>query len=241
MIRRVRKKVKSGISKAWARFALLSFELVVVLVAFFVALFAFVFIARMIFWKKKDGFDVQASAFFSPLVTDLNTDIMQVFTFLGTHTFLIPANILLILYFLFVRKHKWYSIKVPVISTGSLIIMSILKQLFGRHRPLVPLMSEAKGLSFPSGHAMMSMVFYGLIIYIVWEEVKQAWLRYTLVILLLVIILFIGISRIYLNVHFASDVAAGFSLGLVWLVISVVILNKMEYISRKEISLVVEE
>ena len=240
MIRRVRKKVKSGISKAWAKLALMSVELIIILMAFFLSLFVFVFIARMIFWKKKDTFDTKASAFFSSLVSDLHTNIMEFFSFLGAHTFLIPANLLLIIYFLFIRKHKWYSIKVPVISVGSLIIMSLLKQIFSRQRPLIPLMEEAKGLSFPSGHAMMSMAFYGLIIYIIWHEVKRPWLRNIIVIALLLIILFIGISRIYLNVHFASDVAAGFSLGLVWLVVSIFFLNKMERIGRKEIDLVVE-
>lgn len=241
MIRRVRKSVKSGISKAWAKVALLSVELIVVLVAFFISLFAFVFIARMIFWSKKDNFDNKASAFFSNMVSDVHTDIMEFFSFLGAHNFLIPANLLLIVYFLFIRKHKWYSIKVPVISIGSLLIMSLLKQIFARQRPLIPLMQEAKGLSFPSGHAMMSMAFYGLIIYIIWEQVKLPWLRNTLVFLLMLTILFIGISRIYLNVHYASDVAAGLSLGLVWLVVSISVINRMERISRKEINLVVEQ
>ena len=241
MIRRVRRKVKSGISKAWAQLTLLSVELIVVMISFFVALFAFVFIARMIFWKKKDDFDVSAADFFHGLVSDVNTNIMQFFTFLGTHDFLIPANLLLIVYFLFIRRHKWYSITVPVISLGSLVVMTLLKQMFGRSRPLVPLMEEAKGLSFPSGHAMMSMSFYGLIIYIVWVNVKQVWLRILLVFLLLCLIFFIGISRVYLNVHFASDVAAGFSLGVVWLVISISMLSRMERISRKEIDMLVED
>ncbi|WP_207491926.1 phosphatase PAP2 family protein [Aridibaculum aurantiacum] len=241
MIKKVRHTVRSGISRAWAKVTLMSVEIIVILIAFFVSLFAFVFIARMIFWKEKDGFDNRISAYFNSLISDSTTDVMQFFTVFGNHDFLIPANLLLIVYFLFIRRHKWYSIKVPVISIGSLLIMSILKNLFGRQRPLAPLMKEAKGLSFPSGHAMMSMAFYGLIIYIIWENVKTPWLRITLVVLLLITIFMIGISRIYLNVHYASDVVAGFSLGLVWLVISIYMLNRMERISKKEIDLVVEQ
>lgn len=241
MIRYVRRRVRKGISAIWAQVTLLSIELLVVFVAFFFSLFAFVFITRMIFWKKKSDFDNEASAFFSSLINDQNTNLMQIFTFLGTHQFLIPANLLLIVYFLFLRKHKWYSIKVPVIAISSLLLMSVLKQLFGRHRPLVPLLEEAKGLSFPSGHAMMSMTFYGLLIYIIWEHVEQLGLRLTLVFLLMCLILMIGVSRIYLNVHYASDVAAGFSLGLVWLVLAVYVLNRMERISRKEIDMMVEK
>jgi membrane-associated phospholipid phosphatase len=239
MIRRVRRRIGREAKKVWATVTLLSLELLVVTISFFIALFAFVFIARMIFWKQKDDFDNRAFTFFASIVSDVNTNIMEVFTFLGTHYFLIPANLLMIAYFLFIRKHKWYSIKIPVISIGSLVIMSLLKQIFHRERPLGPLLDEAKGLSFPSGHAMMSFVFYGLIIYIIWEEVHNKALRYFLAFLLLLLIFFIGISRIYLRVHYASDVCAGFSLGLLWLVISMFVLNKMEAISRNKIDAVV--
>jgi membrane-associated phospholipid phosphatase len=239
MIKRARTRIGKGVKKIWATITLLSLELLVVTISFFIALFAFVFIARMIFWKQKDGFDNRAFTFFSSIVSDVNTHIMEAFTFLGTHYFLIPANIVMIAYFLFIRKHKWYSIKIPVISIGSLLIMSLLKQIFHRARPMTPLMEEARGLSFPSGHAMMSFVFYGLILYIIWEEVKNKPLRYFLAFLLLLLIFFIGISRIYLRVHYASDVCAGFSLGLLWLVISMYVLNKMETISRKKVDAVV--
>lgn len=234
------RRFKTGIKKVYAALTLATIEILVVLIAFIAALFSFVLIARMIFWKKKTTIDFEVFDFLTTYVSDVNTGIMRVFSFLGTHYFLIPANLLIIGYFLFVRKHRWYSIKVPVISLSSMLLMFFLKNLFGRERPLIPLLQEAKGLSFPSGHAMMSFAFYGLIIYIVYENVKTG-AKWLMIAGLMLTILFIGISRVYLRVHYASDVLAGFCLGLMWLVFSLFILNRMERFSKKEVDYVVDK
>ena len=114
--------------------------------------------------------------------------------------------------------------------------MFLLKFFFQRHRPLTPLLSEAKGLSFPSGHAMMSLTFYGLLAYMAWKNVENVATRIILVGGLLLLILCIGLSRIYLRVHYASDVIAGFSLGIMWLVICSYVLNKMEKYSKRNLN-----
>jgi undecaprenyl-diphosphatase len=103
------------------------------------------------------------------------------------------------------------------------------------------LLEEARGLSFPSGHALMSVTFYGLLIYIVFKNVANKSLRWTLISLLLVLILTIGFSRIYLRVHYASDVIAGFCVGLLWLVICVAVLNKLEKYSQRKVNPVVQQ
>jgi undecaprenyl-diphosphatase len=95
-----------------------------------------------------------------PLVNAVNNNIMAFITFLGTHLFLIPANLILIFYFLLVKKQNWFSIRVITIAISSLVLMLLLKQLFQRKRPLSPLLKAAKGLSFPSGHAIMAVTFY---------------------------------------------------------------------------------
>jgi undecaprenyl-diphosphatase len=235
------RKVRKGVRKVWARVTLLSLELVVVLAAFFAALAAFVFVAQMVFLKQKKTLDTNIFDYLANYVSALNTEVMQVFSFLGAHYFLIPANIVLVLYFLLVRKERWYSIKVPVISLSSLLLMLVLKQFFHRDRPLVPLLQAAKGMSFPSGHALMSSTFYGLIIYLVWRNIKNKTAKWIITILLLLVIFFIGLSRIYLRVHYPTDVIAGFCLGVIWLILSISVLNKMERISKKEIDLVVEK
>jgi undecaprenyl-diphosphatase len=232
---------RTGIKKFWARVTLLSIEVIVLLVAFFAALAAFVLIARMVFVKKREDLDFSVFNFLENHISDVNTQLMSFFSVLGSHHFLIPANLILVIYFLALKKQRWFSIKIPVISLSSLLLMFILKQFFHRERPLTPLLYEARGLSFPSGHALMSCTFYGLLIYLSWNGIKNRVAKYTLTIFLLILILIIGLSRIYLRVHYASDVMAGFSLGVVWLVLSLFILNKIERISRKEIDLVVEK
>jgi undecaprenyl-diphosphatase len=189
-----------------------------------------------VFRLNNTAFDQQVFRSIVPFINDTNTSILLVFTFLGGQDFLLPANIVLALYFLFVRRHRWYSIRVPVVSLGSFAIMSLLKLFFQRARPLDPIYEAARGFSFPSGHSMSSMTFFGLLIFIVWDKVENKTLKWSLSILLTLIILAIGFSRVYLRVHYASDVLAGFALGLIWLVISLWVIGRLERYTRKEIA-----
>jgi membrane-associated phospholipid phosphatase len=223
------------IKKFIASLALLSVELLVVLVLFLVAFFVFLFVAFRIFYFKKEAFDFAVFDYLEQFVSSGMTSFMQFITYLGTHYFLIPANLVLIIYFLFIKRHRWYSIRVPVIALGGLLLMFLLKFLFNRPRPLIPLVEEARGLSFPSGHALMSFSFYGLLIYLVWQHVEKVWVRNLLAVLLLLLILLIGFSRIYLRVHYASDVMAGFCMGVIWLVLALWVTRRIETYSRKEI------
>ena len=232
--------LSKGVKKFWAGLALLSAEMAIVLSLFVIALTAFVYIARRIFVLKKTKLDDSVFALMDQLVSDRNTAIMQFFTFLGTHTFLIPANLCLIAYFLFIKKHKWHSIKIPAIALSSMGLMFLLKNLFNRPRPEIPLIDSAKGLSFPSGHALMSVTFYGLLIYMTYKSVKNAWVKWSLIILLILLIMMIGMTRIYLRYHYASDVLAGYCIGFLWLVFAVWMLNRMEKYSRRKFDAVVQ-
>jgi undecaprenyl-diphosphatase len=205
------------------------------------ALILFVYMIRRVFFLHNNRFDEKVFAYLENHVSNENNQVMLFFTFLGRHEFLIPANLILIAYFLFIKKHKWYSIKVPAIALSSLALMFGLKHLFDRHRPVTPLLEEARGLSFPSGHALMSVTFYGLLVYIVFKGVKNKELKWTLISMLLVLIVIIGFSRIYLRVHYASDVIAGFCVGFLWLVICVWALNKIEKYSQQKLNPVVQQ
>lgn len=233
--------LKIGVKRFWARVTLLSVELLFVLTAFFTALIVFIFIARMIFFEKRNDLDNNVFTYLEKHINTVNTGIMQAFSFFGSHYFLIPANLILVAFLLVVKKQRWYSLKVPVISLSSLLLMFVLKQFFHRNRPLVPLLEQAKGLSFPSGHALMSFSFYGLLIYLSWHRIPNRITRWCVIVMLSLLIFFIGLSRIYLRVHYASDVIAGFSLGLIWLVLSLSILNKVEQITGREMDMMVKK
>jgi membrane-associated phospholipid phosphatase len=235
------RRLSKGVKRFWTAIGLLSVEMTIVLVLFVVALLLFAYITRRIFILHKTEFDQKVFAFLQQHVSERNNDIMLFFTFLGTHEFLIPANVVLIAYFLFIKKEKWYSIKIPAIALSSLGLMFALKFAFHRTRPPIPLLAEAKGLSFPSGHALMSVTFYGLLVYIVFKTVKNKDLKWTLILLLLMLILIIGFSRIYLRVHYASDVVAGYCIGFLWLVFTVWLLNRIEKYSLKKVGIGSEE
>jgi membrane-associated phospholipid phosphatase len=231
MIRHIHGRFK----KIFSEIKLFSLEIFVLLGIFTVAFVAFITIARMVFEGRTQNFDNRALVFIAGYVTNINTNVMQSFTFLGTHTFLIPANLLLTAWFLLIKKRHWYSIKVPSVALSSLLLMFILKLIFHRDRPVDPLLQVAKGFSFPSGHALMSVTFYGLLVLIVWQNVKQTWLKWTLSVFLILLISAIGLSRVYLRVHYASDVLAGFAVGLVWLLLSLWILSQVEKYSKRNI------
>lgn len=237
MVKRLSKKVKS----IWASIALLSVEMLLILVVFFFSLLSFAYLIRRVIVLQNSGFDQEVFRFLEPYISESNNRLMLIFTFLGTHKFLIPANLILIAYFLFIRKHKWYSIKIPAIALSSLGLMFGLKHFFGRPRPDVPLLFRAEGLSFPSGHAMFSITFYGMLVYLLYHAIKNKGLKWSLITLLVILMLIIGFSRVYLRVHYASDVIAGFCVGFMWLVFTIWLLNRMERFSRKKLDPVVQQ
>ena len=229
------KRIQLSIRKKLAGLALLSVELVIVLVLFIAALIIFSILAyRILNWQNHD-FDFHVFDKVALIVTPFMTSFMLLITFLGNHYFLIPANLFLIVYFLFIKRHKWYSIKVPVIALGGLLLMFLLKQFFNRPRPLIPLLQPVGGLSFPSGHALMSVTFYGLLIVLVWDNVVNKVWKWLLTFLLITLIVLIGFSRIYLRLHYFSDVIAGFSIGVIWLLVSIWTIRRIEQYSRRKI------
>ena len=95
----------------------------------------------------------------------------------------------------------------------------LLKTIVQRPRPDGFRLVAESGYSFPSGHSMVSMAFYGLLVWMVWRYEKDRLLRVFLMIAFSLVIAMVGVSRIYLGVHYASDVIAGFCVSLVWLML----------------------
>jgi membrane-associated phospholipid phosphatase len=178
--------------------------------------------------RKHKPVDMMIFERIKPVVSGVNNRIMLFVTFLGKHQFLIPANLILIFYFILIDRQNWFSIRVITVAISSLVLMLLLKQLFQRKRPLSPLLKAAKGLSFPSGHAIMAVTFYGLLIYILQHTIQTNWIKLIATILLALLIILIGFSRIYLRVHYTSDVLGGFIIGLLWLMISLAVIKWLE-------------
>src|SRR5690606_30867025 len=159
------------------------------LALFLTCIIVFLFLASKIRAGGELKFDKAAFAFMDSLNTPFMTDFMIFMSFLGDAPFITGAAISLIIYFLFIKKHRWYSVKVPVIAVGSISLNLITKFFFHRERPIIPHLVEASGLSFPSGHSMVSASFYGLLIYLSWHNIQNRVLHHVLAALLTLTIL----------------------------------------------------
>ena len=131
---------------------------------------------------------------------------------------------------LFRLKHTWETVLMAISLSGAWLLNTILKGLFHRARPDIVHLVKAGGYSFPSGHAMVAAAFYGVIGYLLWLNLrnrsKPSWY---VVLFTFALILAIGISRVYLGVHFASDVIAGYVVGGVWATACIVGLKEIRY------------
>ncbi len=230
----MRKKIQYGVKKLSAAIALLSAELFILFVLFFISLASLIVIIRKIFYQKENTLDDKVFNYLSGHVSSANTAVMQVFSFLGSPQFLIPAFLVFFTVIFLSYKTKWYFIKVVTVAVSNLLLMFGLKFFFNRPRPLIPLLKEVPGLSFPSGHAFMSLTFFGLIIYFVYHDVANKWIKWTVIIFLMCIIFLVGLSRVYLRVHYASDVIAGFCFGILSLVILFLMLRQIEKFNAKK-------
>jgi membrane-associated phospholipid phosphatase len=147
--------------------------------------------------------------------------IFALVTFLG-NALIISAGTGLIGFWL-VRKKNWKKLHLLFFAvTGGALLNLALKNIFQRTRPAIPgaYMTET-GFSFPSGHSMISLVFYGMVAYLALSYVKSKKWKAFIVAGALAICALIGISRLYLGVHFLTDVLAGWAAGGLWLALCI--------------------
>ena len=117
-------------------------------------------------------------------------------------------------------------------SLGTMLLNSIVKHLVQRPRPEgVHLVSE-QGFSFSSGHSITSMFFYGLAIWLVWRYVENPRVRGVLTVLLAIPMLLVGPTRIYLGVHYPTDVLAAWCLGFAAIVLTIEIITSRQAMAR---------
>lgn len=141
----------------------------------------------------------------------------------GGDTIVVGFLILCAVVFLLHQKDAWLAAGLATATLGGEISTFVLKTLIERVRPPFPMPGFIESsYSFPSGHAMIAVAFYGFLIYTIAQQ--RRWLRVERVYLywfLVPLIALIGVSRVYLGVHYPSDVLAGYALGALWLWIGV--------------------
>lgn len=231
----------SGIFKrVIAIFALVGMELLLMWLIAIACAVIFLTMYQVAFSNQQNELDVAAFQFAENIATDKFTSVMRFVTFFASKNFLIYGSLSLAFIFYFFKRHRWYALKVPVIAAGSTILNQSLKSWFNRPRPETALI-EQSGLSFPSGHAMIGGAFYGLLIYLVWTSVSSEVWRWIISGLLFLWVLLIGFSRIYLHVHYATDVLAGWAAGFIFLIISLLLLKKLELKYAKKAEEIIKE
>ena len=145
------------------------------------------------------------------------TGVMTFISFLGSAITLITLSVA----FIFLVKNKKYSKLIILNLIVVFILNRILKWMIARPRPERLRLVFEDGYSFPSGHSMVAFGFYGFLIYLIYKNFENKKIKYPLIVFFSLILLFIGISRIYLGVHYVTDVIGGFIFAFLYLLIFV--------------------
>jgi len=184
-----------------------------------------IFIIKDVFSKQIIKYDISIYKYIANYINDNNTTIAKIITNLGSSLVLIAITLFSIAFL----KNKRYGTLMAINLCAIVLINNLLKIIIQRNRPIeFPLINEV-GYSFPSGHSMVSMAFYGLIIYLLYKKLNNK-IKWFVIIVLSVLIIFIGLSRIYLGVHYPSDVIGGFLISVAYLIVFINILIKKKYI-----------
>ena len=204
----------SKVKKFWIRFVL------------FIIVFVLVSITENVYNNDIMNIDV----FMHDLVVNnLRSDYLT-FIMLFITNFCNPIILLLLsLIILIFSKDKKMGLIILINLFVSILLNLIFKGIIQRDRPLEDFLIEESGYSFPSGHSMVSMAYYGLLMYFVFTKVDDKEIKYIIMFLLGFLILLIGFSRIYLGVHYASDVIGGFLISIVYLIWVIKLLNLKVY------------
>lgn len=176
------------------------------------------------------GFDYYVNTFVHSFRSAGLTILMTFITNLGSiyaYILIIP----LIMIVLYVNGGRW---KIPlqsaIVLLSTFLLNVALKWVISRPRPFEDQrLVEASFYSYPSGHSMSAAGFYGFLIYLVMKYVKNLWLKITLIAFLCLLILSIGTSRIYLGVHYPTDVLAGFIAGAFWLLVCIMVFKSVNF------------
>ena len=189
----------------------------------FIALIGFLTLAEDVFHKEIMNGDIIGYKIISTfLISDFATPIAKFITNFGGAIFLITLTVILVI----LIKNK----KIGLSIFSNLVIITVLNQLLKRilqrPRPTEFRIIEETGYSFPSGHSMVSMAFYGYLIYLIYKYVENKYVKWTSIVLLSILICTIGVSRIYLGVHYTSDVLGGFLVSISYLILFISTVNK---------------
>ena len=189
----------------------------------FICLVCFLALVEDVFNKEIMNGDIIGHQVVSTFLTaDFWTPVAKFVTNFGGATFLIILTITLLV----LIKNKRIGLSIGMNLIIITLLNQLLKRILQRPRPTEYRIIEETGYSFPSGHSMVSMAFYGYLIYLIYKYVENKYIKWGAITLLGVLICSIGLSRIYLGVHYTSDVLGGFLISISYLVIYISAINR---------------
>lgn len=201
---------------------------------FIICLAVFVFFLVSINSSITARIDQLGFSFVSEYISASMTDFFKTMTMFGSGKILGIATLLMALWLWLIRK-DYVGIVVFVFTVVSGDYLNVfIKNVIARPRPHLKHLVEASGFSFPSGHAMMSMIVYSLIAYFIIQKVTNRMMRGIVIFAFAFFIFLIGFSRVILHVHYPSDVVSGYSLGFVWSYFAIVVYKRFS--RQQEIS-----
>ena len=193
------------------------------LIILFLSVIGIVIITKEVFTKEIIKLDKIGYQFISTyIISDYMTPIAKIITECGGVLILLLSTILSLVFI----KNKKIGIAITLNLLMSTCLNLILKNIVQRPRPIEYRLIDETGYSFPSGHSMVSAAFYGFIIYLIYRNTKNYKLKVCLMTILSVLIVLIGMSRIYLGVHYTSDVIAGFLISISYLMLYISALKR---------------
>lgn len=194
------------------------------MIAFIVSVFALIGFSFMAFAVSANDylkFDSEVISVVQGWESPILTGIMKFFTYIGSTGSIIILSLFILIFLYKVLKHRLELVLFIAVMAGSPLLNAVVKLCFQRTRPDLHRLIEIGGYSFPSGHAMNAMSLYGILTFLLWRHIKVKWGRMLLIVMSTLMILTIGISRIYLGVHYPSDIIAGYLAGGFWIAMSI--------------------
>ena len=186
-----------------------------------VSLIGFSCIAILMNRQKLSQFDQGLISSIQGFESPALTLVMKFFTLIGSFPSVFVIAIFASLFLYYVLKHRMELILFGSVVIGTPIINQILKQFFHRARPDLHRLIEIGGYSFPSGHAMNAFTVYGIITFLLWRHIPSHLGRTILILISSGFIFMIGTSRIYLGVHYPSDIIGGYFASGFWLSLAI--------------------
>ena len=201
------------------------------------AIMLFSELAEEILEKETLQFDQSIIQAIDPIRSDRLLNVIEIITELGSVWWITVVSIATVAILWFKKRDGWSIVFFIIAQAAGGLLTKVLKHFFARSRPSVDAAYDAVGYSFPSGHAMGSFLLYGFIGYLIVRSQRGRTTKWISGLLVLLFILMIGFSRIYLGVHYPSDVLAGYAAGTLWLSVCIFSLEWVLWMKRSSFSL----